>query len=337
MNKLLKMNPVLGTLIFGTVIMYWLMLGNVSPVVIERWNIYISTKTVFATLLLLMFLCPVFLFYTIPKSKLNAYELFINSALPVLLHYILRMIDYNLVIVVLTLLMIISLSLGVYYLQKFGGIKQIYVTYYVRHIAAICVAFCIIPGYIHYRYMQPIKEYTSSYEQKDQTADSREQEREALIQELHAVNWNQLAVNEKSQLLHKVILLESKELGMKPPKLEVVNLDTDKYLGLYNHHKKAITLNTYHLGRKDITESLNTTLHECYHAYQHSVMDIMQHMDKEIYDDNLYFQKAVEWIQARDSYNDDSKTQKDYMTNALEVDARDYAEKMTLSKYGFAQ
>ena len=84
-----------------------------------------------------------------------------------------------------------------------------------------------------------------------------------------------------------------------------------------------------------IGECLVTALHELFHSYEHSVIDIIMNIDKQIYNDNAYFAKAVNWCKANASYIQDRKTPDGYENNALEVDAREYAEKTVTEKYGF--
>ncbi len=334
MNKLTKSTPFFGMLIFGTVILYWMMLGNVSSIVIERWNVYISSKMVFISLSFSLIFFPLILYYFIPKTKLNYYELFLNSALPVLLHYILKLIDYNLPITIFSLLLMLALSAGVYALQKYGGIRRIRMVYYVRHIAAICVMFLVVPAYIHYNYMDTAERYEASFEERRATAQALEKEKETLIQDLQNAKWSVLSADSKTELLNRVVIYESKEFGMKAPRLVIEKFEKKSLKGQYNDGIKTISINSQHLN-DSLAACLDTVLHECYHAYQHSVIGIVNQIDKEVYDDNLYFKQAEEWMQARTTYNDDLKTTKSYLENQLEVDARRFALEKRKSVYGF--
>lgn len=334
MNKLTKSTPLFGMLIFGTVILYWMMLGNVSAVVIERWNVYISSKTVFIGLSLSLIIFPVVLYYFIPKAKLNYYELFLNSALPVLLHYIFKVVDDNLTLIIITMFLIIAISVGLYVLQKSGGIQHIKMVYYVRHIAAICVMFLIVPAYIHYNYMDTKERYVASFEERQNEQVARQEELQHLKQDLQNAKWSILSTAAKTELLNRVIIYESKEFGMKAPRLAVETLKKKNYNGQYNHGTKTVSINSQHLN-DSLSSCLDTVLHECYHAYQHSVIDILKQIDKEVYDDNLYFEKAGEWMLARTTYNDDTKTTQGYRDNQLEVDAREFASEKRMKVYGF--
>ena len=76
---------------------------------------------------------------------------------------------------------------------------------------------------------------------------------------------------------------------------------------------------------------MRTSMHELYHAYQDSVIDILNELPISARD-NSYFNKAVEWQFADENYAEDHKNVNTYESNALEVDARAYADKI-VEKY----
>lgn len=334
MNKLIIRHPVASAWVFTIIIFYWLALGRFAPLVIEKYNIFISVKTLFCILIVMMMVFPFVLYRTIPKKKMSAYELFLNSILPVLIHYMFKVIKYNITIVIITLILIAGLTLGIYVLQKHCNIRKIRVVYFARHFVAFAIILLIIPSYLYYRYEKPTQEYISAMQDVEQHNETAMAEND-LRTELHNCSWKKLSIEEKSNLLLKVVERESLILGIRPPVISVEDLESQVHMGTYNHDTQTITLNSYHLGSSDIVGSLNTVLHELYHSYQHSVIDIMKKIDKNVYGKNSYFLSAESWMAANESYIDDRKTPGGYENNALEVDARAYAYKTVFENYGF--
>lgn len=339
MSKFFVKHPVVAGYVFSLLILYWLALGNLSPLVMSRFNIAISTKWVLYTLIISMFFSNIIFYKSIPTKRQNTYELFLNSLLPVLFFYMLKLIDYNVIIVILTLLLITIASVLIYALQRYCRVRKIRIIYFVRHIIAFNIVILIIPSYLYYHYEKPTQEYISNiefYEQKNVGYSEIDNEYETLKSELHNCNWDKISISEKSKYILCFIEYEAKELGISPPSLKVENLDTETYKGFYSHSTKTITLNSYNLLSKNIDECLITVAHEVYHAFQHSVIDIMGNLNKEVYEDNNYFAKAKIWIEADKSYATDKKTVLGYENNALEVDAREFADEL-VRKYGFKQ
>ena len=287
------------------------------------------------TLVFAMIIVPFWLYHKVPRRRLSGYELFLNSLLPVLFHYILKLIDYNSIIVVISIFFMIILTIGIYILQKYCKVKKVQIAYYARHIVAICILFIIIPCYLYYQYEKPTQEYISALTKDEVVLASKNTDEEKLVNDLHNIQWNKISIEEKSSVILRVIEYESGVLGVDVPKLEIKNLDTEVFKGMYSHENKTITLNSYYLGREKIGECLSTAIHELYHSYEHSVIDITMNIDKQIYNNNAYFEKAVTWCEANDSYIQDRKTPDGYENNALEVDARDYAKKTVCERYGF--
>jgi len=332
-NRFFTKHPIISGYIFSILILYWIALGNISPIVISRYNIVVSVRNLFYALISAMVLSNVFLYNSIPSKKMNTYELFLNSLLPVLIYYLLKTIDYNMMIVTITVALIVCASVCIYWLQRYCNIKRIRMVYYARHIIAFNIVLLIIPSFLYYRYEKPAQEYVSRIENMSVVSELKEDELEKFKTKINNCKWEKLSVDEKGDLLLEFIENESVQLGIAPPMLCVENLDSESYKGLYNHSIKTITVNSYYLISENKEDCLNTVAHELYHAFQHSVIDIMSKLDENDYETNSYFLKGKTWIAARNSYAEDGKTSQGYRNNALEVDARDYAREVLAKKY----
>lgn len=270
MSKFFVKHPVVAGYVFSLLILYWLALGNLPPLVMSRFNIAISTKWVLYTLVISMVFSNIVFYKCIPTKRQNTYELFLNALLPVLFFYMLKLIDYNVVIVILTLLLITIASVLIYALLRYCQVRKIRIMYFVRHIIAFNIVMLIIPSYLYYQYEKPTQEYISNiefYEQKNVGYSEIDNEYETLKSELHKCNWDKISISEKSKYILCFIEYEAKELGISPPSLKVENLDTETYKGFYDYSTKTITLNSYYLLSKNIDECLITVAHEVYHAF----------------------------------------------------------------------
>jgi len=335
MNRLFVKHPIVAGYVFCVLILYWLALGNLSPLVVSQFNIAISLKTLLYALIISMIASNIILYRYIPSKKMSTYELFLNSLLPVLVYYMLKMIDYNGVLVLITVGLIFIGSVCIYCLQKYCKLKRIRMVYFVRHIIAFNIILLIIPGYLYYRYEKPMEEYIGRVDETSLAIVSQENELEKLREKIHSCDWNNMTIDEKGALMLEFVETESKDLGIEPPILNNKNLDSGSYKGLYNHGSQTITMNSYFLIAESKEDCFNTVAHELYHSFQHSVIDIMREIDTEEYEYNSYFKKGKNWILAQSSYDEDCKTAQGYQNNALEVDAREFAEKLIARKYGF--
>lgn len=100
--------------------------------------------------------------------------------------------------------------------------------------------------------------------------------------------------------------------------------------GSYRNESRTIYINLEVLENGSAKDSLNTILHEMRHLYQANLVDIYCRLsteEKKI----AYFSELREWSESFDSYNtvsgDDYSIEEymNYYTEAIEIDARDYA------------
>ena len=330
MKQFLVKHKYACSFVFTFLIAEWFLLGNVTSLIISKWNFYLDTGKAVLGLIILSTVSSILLAGVIPNKRLNLYELFLNAALPVLFYYTLKTIDYSNAPSIIFIVVVLLLTIAIIYLQKLANVKKIKVMYYLRHIIAICTVIVIIPSFVLFRFDdKAIYEY---FEQKniDVVQDSNVDETE-ISSLLTTCNWEELNSEERSDVLYKVIKYEASLLGIPVPKLQVVNTHPDITMGSYDNLTGIISLNNFHLGQNSIEECLSTAMHELYHAYQNSVIKILDDLPLSVRE-NSYFDKAVEWQFADKSYAEDHKNVNTYESNALEVDARAYADEI-VEKY----
>ncbi len=328
MNKLATKHKFICSFIFSIIIIQWLSIGNVSAITISKWNIYLNTTFVLTGLFIAVVCCPMFLNSTIPNKRLNIYELFLNSALPVLLHYIFKTLDHSFIPSIIFLIFCIALTVGIIYLQKSAHVKRVRVIYYLRHIIALGIIIVILPCYIYYRYEKPVYEF---FEEPPKTAiDSTERDvvQDDIVKIVYDCNWESSNNEKRAHVLFEVVKFEASQLGISPPKVYITNEMKEITYGSYDNETNIIRMSNYHLGQRTKKECITTALHELYHAYEFSVINITKTLSDE-QKSNVYFEKANKWVLANENYSEDHKNPATYENNMLEVDARAYAEKTT--------
>lgn len=328
MNRLISKHKYITSVIFSIIILEWYALGNMFSITISRWNIFISTSTVFTALCISMLWFPMLINPTIPKRKVNAYEIFLNSVLPLLLLYPLRILDYSIIPVLIFLVMTIILTMGIVYLQKIAHVKKIRVIYYLRHILTIGIVVVIIPCHLYFKYDKPVHEYSEELTVKEDCSAGTSLDNDELKKIFFNCEWDTLSNEERSEMLYEIIKFEADKLGIPAPRVYLSNDMHEFTLGSYDNTDKIIRINNYQLGKRSQEDSLSTAMHELYHAYQNSVVELYLDLP-ENYKANSYFDKAAEWMMADENYAKDHQNPNTYENNLLEVDARAFAEKKT--------
>ena len=332
MNKFLIKHKLICSCIFTFLIAEWFLLGNITSLIISKWSIYLDAGSALVALIITSEASSVFLSGCIPDKRLNLYELFLNAALPVMLYYTFKTIDYSNAPMIIFFGTSALLTIAIIYLQKIAKVRKIRIVYYVRHIMAICSIVIIIPSFLFFAFDEKaVYEY---YEEVNvdslQTQDLNAGE-EKYIELLTDCKWENLNNEKRSDILYELIKYEASVLGIPAPKLQIVNTQRDQTLGSYDHSSGVILLNNFHLGKNSLEECLSTAMHELYHSYQHSVINILEELPINSRK-NSYFNKAVEWQLADNSYAEDHKKFSTYKNNALEVDARNFADEI-VEKY----
>lgn len=144
---------------------------------------------------------------------------------------------------------------------------------------------------------------------------------------LDPAKWNDLTAAQRLGVLQTVANLEQSSLGI-PHELTVKTdiLDQD-VLGHYSYMEHQITIDVQHLEDSSSEEALITVLHECYHAYQHVLVEAYSESD-ERYRQLSVFSRARQYVQDFSHYatGSDEEDFLDYYLQSVELDARIYAD-----------
>lgn len=144
--------------------------------------------------------------------------------------------------------------------------------------------------------------------------------------------WAELTVEERLDVLQTVANIERTYLGV-PHELPVGgSIMEEGLLGQYNPVTKQIALSLDHLAEDDAADVLDTVLHECYHAYQHSVVELYG-QSPERYRQLQMFAAARDYVEELQEYQDGEDFTA-YYTQRFEADARRYAELGVADYYG---
>ena len=159
----------------------------------------------------------------------------------------------------------------------------------------------------------------------DGTEDTISEHIEELLQ-LQPEVWDELPMAERMDLLQTVANIERTYLGV-PHELWVGAAELeDGVQGRYNSVTNQIALSLDHLAEDDVDDVLDTVLHECYHAYQHSLVELYG-QSPERYRDLQLFSAAQDYAEEMADYqHGDGDNFRAYYFQRMEQDARAYAE-----------
>lgn len=141
---------------------------------------------------------------------------------------------------------------------------------------------------------------------------------------LEEENWAALTVQERLDVLQTVANIERSYLGV-PHELSLGagTLEED-VLGHYDFVTNQIVLSLDHLAEDDADDVLDTVLHECYHAYQHNLVELYG-QSPERYRELQIFTAARDYAEEMADYQDGDDFSA-YYSQRCERDARNYAE-----------
>lgn len=144
------------------------------------------------------------------------------------------------------------------------------------------------------------------------------------LTQLQAEVWAELPMSERLDLLQTVANIERTYLGV-PHELRLGAAELEEgVMGRYNSVTNQIVLSLEHLAEDDAGDILDTVLHECYHAYQHSLVELYG-QSPERYRDLQLFSAAQDYAEEMRDYQDGEDFSA-YYSQRMERDARVYAE-----------
>ena len=137
--------------------------------------------------------------------------------------------------------------------------------------------------------------------------------------------WENMTNDDKLDTLQKIANMEQYYLGI-PYEIQIcADHMQENTLGCYAHAKHQIMINIDSLNSDSSWELLDTICHECYHSYQHCLVDLASSVDND-YKNLLAFRRAHHYAEEWLNYKDGSDNYEEYSEQYLESDAREYAE-----------
>lgn len=144
-------------------------------------------------------------------------------------------------------------------------------------------------------------------------------------------SWAQLDAAERLDIMKVIANIEANYLGI--PKVSVCAEVLEEHtFGHYNDSTRTITLNLSYLATANAHSMLTTVCHECYHAYQHRLVELYNELDSED-QDLLLFYEAAQYRDEFSNYIDGSDNYYDYSRQWCEADSEKYAEDAVIDYY----
>lgn len=144
------------------------------------------------------------------------------------------------------------------------------------------------------------------------------------IQLLEDDQWCLLSAQEKTHVLQVVADIETSYMQISPVVVRNCPL-ANNIVGSYDSMKREAQIDLdKHEGYSSL-EYINTILHECRHAYQHDCVASLNWSDPSI-QTGIYYAQARQWRYEHRNYISSSENPRAYFSQAIEKDARNYAE-----------
>ncbi len=183
----------------------------------------------------------------------------------------------------------------------------------------------------YHKYSLSSEEWTEFVSWFNESEESSKENNEVIIPHSEKIaglsEWDSLDIEKKERLIRAVALIEKENLGINKD-VEVVIL-TEKMstytLGYYTDEKNEIYINYKHLNEGELSDVLNTVIHEMHHAFVYYTISTLDYESEEV-KNNYYYQKAREWKENSESYISSSEGFDEYEAQPIEADARAYAE-----------
>lgn len=185
--------------------------------------------------------------------------------------------------------------------------------------ALVCILLCFI---------MLIPTGIGIYEEFFKASVSSEEREEIKSQcDTYLLTWDNLSFEEKKEAVKAFAKTESANLGLDGTvKIGVRVTDMDEgTLGYYRDNEKNIYISEEHLKYGDLIDILGTVAHEMHHAFAYSVINSLDY-NSDFIKNSSYFEKARKWKENSENYTPASTNYDDYYRQALEHDAREYAE-----------
>lgn len=144
-------------------------------------------------------------------------------------------------------------------------------------------------------------------------------------------SWAHLDAAGRLNIMKIIADIEANYLGI--PEVSVCTEVLEEHtMGYYNDSTRTITLNLSYLANADAQTMLTTICHECYHAYQHRLVELYNGLNAEDKDLLLFFE-AAQYREEFANYIDGSENYYAYSSQWCEADSEKYAEEAVIDYY----
>ena len=148
------------------------------------------------------------------------------------------------------------------------------------------------------------------------------------------VTWSKMTIEEKTKALSEIVDIENRKLDLKViPQVEVVYLPGPIY-GTTDENR-LIKLNAARVSKGSASDAVDTIAHELFHCHQY---DLIQSWEsggiKMTLFNSDYVDRIMQYAYENENYQSGGITDEEfeeYESQALEVDARKYAEEAVLA------
>lgn len=142
--------------------------------------------------------------------------------------------------------------------------------------------------------------------------------------------WEQLSSGEKFNVMQAVCDAERIRLGISHPIVIQSRNLKDDLLGCYVHSKRQVLIDSKHLEEDSSSEILETVTHECFHSYEHNLVELYNSVGEKQKELRL-FDKAEIYRAEFADYQDDGSLR--YYSQQVEEDSRTCAAQETERYY----
>jgi len=136
--------------------------------------------------------------------------------------------------------------------------------------------------------------------------------------------WAGLDVQARLNVLQAVVCVEAEYLCIPVPEVVGMKMDRQSILGQYDEQKKRIIVNLDTLAESDPEACVETVAHECRHAYQHAVVDVLDWSDERVQKMEAFYW-IRRWKYEQDHYVSGGANYRAYYGQEIEADARMYS------------
>jgi len=204
-----------------------------------------------------------------------------------------------------------------------------------RTLVSIVLAFLLLGTGIKPMLGLPVLEFKTESMASEPSATS--EEGETITKNMDTVlllqedEWAKLDTVQRLNVMKTIANIESNYLGIEELSVCTEPLE-ENTLGHYNDATRTVTLNLSYLSTADAETMLATLCHECYHAYQHRLVELYDQMNGDA-KGLLLFRDAAYYKDEFANYIDGSEDYAGYNMQWCELDSDKYADEAIIDYY----